>query len=403
VSDRYEAETVDVPLDEPAHEERNPPSRGDAAGRKSTKFKLVRWGETPFDPNEEWLVKHILPKQGVGLIYGNSQGFKSFVSMHLALSVAVGERWGGRRVEQAAVVYLCAEGQKGFPKRERALTEKLKLTRAVVDFHAVYTAPNLGVMDGDLSDLIAAIEARGIMPGLVVIDTAAKVIGGADENGAGMAALLWNAGALAQHFGCFVLAVHHVGHGEDAKKRPRGWSGAIGNPDALILCDRIEETFSTSLTVQKEKDEASGFSLTVHLSRVVLGHDRDGDEISTLVVDRIEETSNAKPGDSAHQPKEPSKVEKLRRGFIEVFDKKADGKPTAIGLDGKTLVRKVPLAEIRDVMKAEGHLPTDDRGNIPREWINKFHDAKTSLMMSGKKPIFVEKDGLVWRIYGDNG
>lgn len=108
----------------------------------------------------------------------------------------------------------------------------------------------------------------------MVIDTTAKTIGSAEENGSGMAAFIWNAGALSEHFGCFVLAVHHVGHGEDAQKRPRGWSGVIGAGDTLILCEREGEGFETALTVQKEKDEASGFALTAHLSRVVLGTDR---------------------------------------------------------------------------------------------------------------------------------
>jgi hypothetical protein len=39
--------------------------------------------------------------------------------------------------------------------------------------------------------------------------------------------------------------------------------------------------------VQKLKDDASDISLTAHLSRIVLGHDCDGDEVSTLVVDDV--------------------------------------------------------------------------------------------------------------------
>lgn len=252
----------------------------------ANKFKLVPWGKNTFDPNEEWRVKHVIPMQGVGLLYGKSQSLKSFVAMHLALAVALGEPWAGKRVRKAVVVYLCAEGQKGFPKRVAGLN-KAKGIKGEVDFHTIYTAPNLGTMEGDLPDLIAAIEAEGVKPGFIVVDTTAKTIGAAEENGAGMAAFVWNAGALAEHFGCFVLAVHHVGHGDDAQKRPRGWSGVIGAGDTLILCEREGEGFETTITVQKEKDEASGFALTAHLSRVVLGTDRDGDEISTLVVDDV--------------------------------------------------------------------------------------------------------------------
>jgi hypothetical protein len=268
------------------HDESNPPPIGDPRESGANKFKLVRWGESTFDPNEEWRIKHIIPMKGFGLLYGKSQSLKSFVAMHLALSVALGEAWAGKRVEKTTVVYVCAEGQGGFPKRIAGLN-KVRGIKGDVDFHVIYTAPNLGTMEGDLPNLIAAIEAAGVKPGFMVIDTTAKTIGSAEENGAGMAAFIWNADALSQHFGCFVLAVHHVGHGEDAQKRPRGWSGVIGAPDTMILCERDGEAFETSLTVQKEKDEASGFSLTARLSRVVLGADRYGDEISTLVVEDV--------------------------------------------------------------------------------------------------------------------
>jgi hypothetical protein len=269
-----------------AFDERNPKPIGEPIESGANKFKLVRFGESTFDPNEEWRIKHIMPMKGVGLIYGKSQSLKSFVAMHLALAVALGESWAGKRVEKTAVVCVCAEGQGGFPKRAAGMIKSRRI-KGEVDFHIVYTAPNLGAMDGDLPAVIAAIEGAGIKPGLVIVDTTAKVIGAAEENGPGTAAFVWNAGALAEHFGCFVLAVHHVGHGEDAQKRPRGWSGVIGAVDVQILCERDGEAFATSLTVQKEKDEASGFSLTAHLSRVVLGTDRDGDEISTLVVDDV--------------------------------------------------------------------------------------------------------------------
>ena len=57
----------------------------------------------------------------------------------------------------------------------------------------------------------STVEGAGIKPGVIFIDTVAKSIGGADENGAGMAMFLVNAQALAEHFGCLVLGVHHTG------------------------------------------------------------------------------------------------------------------------------------------------------------------------------------------------
>jgi hypothetical protein len=251
------------------------------------KFPLERWSEIGFDLNMEWLIKGVLPKQGVGLIYGKSQSFKSFVAMHMALCVSTERTWAGKRVEKASVVYIAAEGATGLRKRKTGYAKAWPDLPVEVDFHLVPVAPNLGVEEGDRRALIVAIEGAGVRPGLIVIDTAAKAIGAADENGAGMAALLGNAEALAQHFGCLVLGVHHVGHNEDAQGRPRGWSGLPAALDVMILSERPEGAMEATLTIQKLKDEASSVTLTAHLSRIVLGHDCDGDEVSTLVVDDV--------------------------------------------------------------------------------------------------------------------
>lgn len=194
-------------------------------------------------------------------------------------------------------------------------------------------------------------------PGLIVLDTLSMCLGGGDENGSGMQTLIANAEALANHFGCFVLIVHHVGLGDDG--RERGHSSALGNMDVRILCQRkIPEMFAT-LTWKKLKDEECGFSLRAHLARVVLDVDNDGDEVSTLVVDRVEDAETRAAG-----PKQTS-IPKSRRTLMDVIkealdDKGEDFKPWA---DGRTvrvvadeIVRKRYYARIAEAPK-EGDTP----------------------------------------------
>jgi hypothetical protein len=251
------------------------------------KFALERWSEIGFDLNTEWLIKGVLPTHGVGLIYGKSQSFKSFVAMHMALCVSTKRLWAGKRVEQASVVYIAAEGAAGLRKRKAGYVKAWPDPPDEVDFHLVPAAPNLGVEEGDRQAPIGVIEGAGVKPGLIVIDTVAKAIGAADENGQGMAALLSNAEALSRRFGCLVLCVHHVGHSKYEQTRPRGWSGLPAALDVMILSDRPVGAMEAALTIQKLKDDASDFSMTARLSRVVLGNDRDGDEVSTLVVKEV--------------------------------------------------------------------------------------------------------------------
>ena len=265
-------------------------------------FKVERWAEIAFDFNEEFLIDGVLPKRGVGLMYGASQTFKSFSAKHQGLCVARGHPWAGRKTENAPVVYLAAEGAAGLRKRKAGYVKAGRAPPNDVDFTLISAAPNLGADKEDCGRLVATIEAARIKPGLIIIDTVAKVIGGSDENGAGMAQFLLNAEALAQHFDCFVLAVHHTGWNDDAKDRPRGWSGLPAALDMQILCERRQGEMSATLTIQKLKDEPSGLRLNVQMMRVVLGVSKTGREVSTLIVDTIEEAA-ASP--LAAPPKKP--------------------------------------------------------------------------------------------------
>jgi hypothetical protein len=232
-----------------------------------------------------------LPRRGVAVIYGKPASFKSFLASHIGLCCALGWAWAARCAFKAPVVYIAAEGASGHRKRKAAYVKAHPDLPADVDFALVSEAPNLGAESGDLPALIDAIKRANYSPGLIVLDTLAQTLGSGDENGAGMTAFLTNAGKLAEHFQCLVLIVHHVGHADD--KRMRGHSSLGGGVDAQILCERQEGALEAVLTVVKLKDEASDVRFTARLSRVVLGHDQDGDEISTLIVDGVDEAQKA--------------------------------------------------------------------------------------------------------------
>ncbi len=351
-------------------------------------FKLEDWNDITFDPNDEWLVEDVLPRRGFGLIYGEKQSLKSFVAMNLALSVSLGAAWAGKRVEQGAVVYLAAEGAPGQRKRIAGLKMKVKdVPRG--QFALMSVTPNLGTRDGDLPALIAAVEKAGVKPVFIIIDTAAASMGGADENGVGMAAFAYNATLLAQHFDCLVLGVHHVGHDEANKKRPRGWSGLGGALDVQILCERYEDEKRVRLTVQKLKDEEHGICFEARLSRVVVGKDKHEKEASTLVVDEVVMTQ--KPATPIDTSKDVGPI--MRHAFLDAYDRLADAFPVTHGFNGKS-VRKVPVNAIRDALRDRGLLETDDSGAITGGARSNFSKAKTILL--GKQTLMEDKK-LIWR------
>jgi hypothetical protein len=255
--------------------------------RPDSKFAAERINGIGFESREEFLVKRLIPQQGIGVLYGASQSLKSFIALDLALHVALGWNWAGRRVTQAPVVYIAAEGAAGLRKRIAGFKAKhANSLPGDYPFHLISSAPNLGTERGDRGALTDSIEDSGITPRLIVIDTLAQSLGAADENGSGMIQFVANATALANHFGALVLIVHHIGLTDGF--RPRGHSSLIAGADVQMLCQRQGIEFVMNIQVQKLKDDESNLNLTARLSKFVLYRDEDGDDVSTLVVDAIE-------------------------------------------------------------------------------------------------------------------
>ncbi|MGJ0506994.1 MAG: AAA family ATPase [Methylocystis sp.] len=273
-----------APLDD------NPPqSRSRSASDK--RFRVEPWSQIAFDGREEWAIKRVLPRVGLAAIFGKPGSFKSFIVAHIGLSVALGWDWAGRRANQAPVLYIAAEAAAGLRKRKAGFQIAHPNIGDDVPFAMIPAAPNLGAEKGDLAALVSAIEGACETPGLLVLDTLAATLAGNDENGAGMTSFVANAGALAERFNCLVLVVHHTGLGDD--RRMRGHSSLLGALDAAILCERIEGELAATLTLAKLKDDMSDVKMIARLDRIVIGHDEDGDEVSTLVVTSVEETEAA--------------------------------------------------------------------------------------------------------------
>jgi putative DNA primase/helicase len=253
----------------------------DTSSPKAIRFKAVRACALGPPSGEDWLIKGLLPKEGVGTFFGSSGAYKSFSAINIALHIATGEPWSGRKVAQADAVYVASEGAAGAAKRISGAME----ANGAADppLYLISKAVNFGTGTQDANTLIADLEAQGITPGFIGIDTLSASMAGGDENGGGMAMFLMNCQTLSQHFGCFVMPLHHVGHGENGGRRERGHSSLIGNVDVRILCERPENRQAT-LEWVKVKDGPDGIKFRLELDVVDFGHDRDGDPITTLAV-----------------------------------------------------------------------------------------------------------------------
>lgn len=232
------------------------------------------------ESNLKWLVKGFLPKANLGVLFGESGSGKSFAMLDLSAAICRGiEFWNGHRVTKGRVLYVVAEGVSGFRQRIKAYCHQQAIPRIGMD--VIYdVTPNLTNV-GQITDLISEIRQREPYD-LIVMDTFAQVMAGADENnGLDVGNALAQCKRIANRSGAMVLLVHHSG--KDASKGSRGHSSIKAACDVEIKVERSNDT--RSITTSKMKDGVEGIGYLFSLHTVVLSQDEDGDDVTSCIVE----------------------------------------------------------------------------------------------------------------------
>jgi hypothetical protein len=226
-----------------------------------------------------WLIKHVIPADSVGMFFGGSGAFKSFITLDAALHVAHGMPWLGRRTQQGPVVFIAAEGGAGLWKRIAAWHRARKLQMGDVPLYVIPVAVDLR---NDAWRVVEAVQALGITPALVVVDTVSQTFTGEENSASDMAAYLQEVGnRFRALWHCAVALIHHSGH--LATDRPRGSSTIVSNIDWLhgVFRDGVE--LLATLTNLKQKDGELFKDATFSLTTYTVGTDEDGDKVTSLV------------------------------------------------------------------------------------------------------------------------
>lgn len=259
-------------------------AKGDATG-KPPRFAFEPVHEFANTTAAPWIVKGVLPQAGLAVIYGASGAGKSFVVLDLALAIARGQPWRGRKVRQGRVAYVAAEGADGFRKRLAAYAQHHKVDLAQVPMAVLNGAPNLMLLE-DAKDLAVGVLAAGADTSVIVVDTLAQTTPGANENaGEDMGKALGHCKRLHELTGALVVLIHHSG--KDQARGARGWSGLRAAADAEIEVVRTE-TGQRSLRLSKAKDGEDGLEWGFALDVVQIGADEDLEPITSCVVAEAE-------------------------------------------------------------------------------------------------------------------
>jgi AAA domain-containing protein/primase-like protein/TOTE conflict system primase-like protein len=301
------------------------------------RFAVVKPSEFHAVGSPGWFIKGVLPVAMLAVFYGASGTGKSFFSYDMVCAVARGIPWRGRRVKQARVVYIVAEGSGGFRNRVKAYATRHGIADDAMDdvLGIIPAAPNF-LEKKDIRDVIAAVQAFGTCS-IIVVDTWAQVTPGANENsGEDMGKALSHCRALSDATGAMVVLVHHSG--KDAAKGARGWSGLRAAADCELEVVRDGDSRTATITKLKDGDDSPAFGFK--LAPVPVGVDEDGDAVTSCVVEEAE-VSVVSGGTNQDKKRRMGDNERLLSDTLQDYFERENEWPTIDTLVNET-VEKLP-------------------------------------------------------------
>jgi hypothetical protein len=371
-------DTVEDRLDRLGVVETHRPARTQILKYQS-RFGLLTWAEIDFQVTGEMLIKGILPAQGFSVIYGESGSGKTHLSTDLALHVARGVPWFGRKVTRGGVIYMAAEG--GLSMRRRVIGHRqhngLNLDRDI-PFALIPSPINLLDSQADLPELLTLIKSVAAdMPvplRLINIDTLSRALAGGNENAPDdMGHFVRSIDRIREETGAHVSVVHHAG--KNPSQGARGHSLLRAAADTEIEVTKAEGASHSTARVTKQRDGSDGDAFAFDLRVVELGQDEDGDALTTCVVVPID-------GDAAAQTKSRTPKRIVPAEYLKALDYLADVLAdhsefvTAAGIPTGTPV--VHVDRWRDHLKHRGLHDGTENG---KKW---FHRVRNALIAANR-------------------
>lgn len=237
------------------------------------------------------IVEGVLTAGGMSMVFGDSNAGKTTLVLDLAFGMPEGLPWLGRRVEVGAVVYIACEGSASIKRRLEAY--RRHHGRTVGAFGLIPCTLNLMDPSSDVDALIELVKDTiaelGQLVQLVVVDTVARAMAGANENaGEDMARLVSAGDRIRQETGAHVMFVHHSG--KDSAKGARGHSSLRAAIDTEL--EVTAEAPIHTVTVTKQRDlDTKGQRLSGRFVAVELGHNQWGSPVTACVVEPVVEES----------------------------------------------------------------------------------------------------------------
>jgi hypothetical protein len=289
------AKLEDVCFDVPlwvAPEETTPMEEEPPAGAA---LKLTHFNECDKASTKVWLIKDFLAKGETSGLFGPPGSGKSALETDIAVALACGEDFRGFKTKHKfGVVYFAFERADLTKRRLHAY----RLRDGLDDIPMSVAGEIINLMRSDCVEIISAtIKAHedryGIECGYIILDTAAKgiaIAGGDEDKAKDVNRCLANLRRIHELHNLHLSLVGHTG--KDESRGQRGSNAAPGDYDLHI---QISGEDTKTATVIKANDQPCGPLLAYRMHKVILGHNDDGDELATWIVDNSDVTTVSTP------------------------------------------------------------------------------------------------------------
>jgi len=227
------------------------PIKSNTTPHTPRRIRFTKFSEIKLSTRARYLVKGIIPNVGLVVVWGEPKCGKSFKIFDMTAHIAAGWQYRGRRVKQCPVVYFALEGQEGFTAR----VEAFRWAHNVTDLPFYLSADRI-VLPQDGAAVVQSIRQQfpDVKPGVVVLDTLNRSIGGSENDPADMGQYVRAADLIREAFSCVVIIIHHCGV---EGVRPRGHTSLTGAADAQLAVSR-DAASNVVLTVEFMKDGPQG-------------------------------------------------------------------------------------------------------------------------------------------------
>jgi hypothetical protein len=314
------------------------------------RFTGRMWRDVKPNMNPNYLIKGVLPRDGLAVVWGAKKNGKSFWVFDLIMHVVTGRQYRGHKVRQGGVAYIALEGSSGFDNRVEAFRQRY-CNDADEELPLLLINERLNLVN-DFKVLIAAIRKQLPDVVLIVIDTLNRALAGDENNSLDIGKFIQAADALGTAFNCLILLIHHCGL---AGSRPRGHTSLAGADDASIAIERNKEKVIKA-TVEHAKDFEAGAMFASRLAPIEIGTDNDGDAVTSCVIvevpiEEAEEAEDTQPADAGGR--------KVPKGAQDALD----------------ILRRLLASSIDSIAADDSILPKGTRLCREERWRTYFYEA----------------------------